>query len=575
MHMMYGHLSNSDSSIAHRNPIVPINVLIVGAGLGGLSAAISILHESNVNTNRYQSSTTNVNSESATPTNSNPPNYRITILEKASELSEVGAGIQIPPNSSRILKKWGLEAKFAKESVRPGKFLMRRYSDGEVLCGYHGLLADGKGCVGHEEEFGGPYWHIHRADFHKILVERVRELGVEIRLGCTVTDILLPPHCAQPTVHLTNGETFTADLIIGADGLKSRCREIVLGRKDPPLNAGDQAYRILVQKQDIVDYEEKRIRNGGKDIGFGELLERPNIDFWLGPNGHAVCYQLKCSSLYNVVLIVPENLPPDIDIAPADPDELRSLFKDWDPRLQALVDISTKASTSTQTPPSLEPDLDHSISTIDDNRDLPPTPPKSPRLGDLNPTTPKSTATSTLKIQKWRLQNIQPLPTWIGTNAANLVLLGDACHATLPYLAQGAAMAVEDGHVLGLVLAKLKMNADGHGVAPDLSQLLQMYQDLRKPRTEWLVRESTRQKEIVHMPNGREQERRDTEMREWEERMKIEGGRGEEDGGEGFCGRWSDAKFRRTLFGYRGEEEVEKAWAGLVSRRDQEEVIPE
>ena len=138
-------------------------------------------------------------------------------------------------------------------------------------------------------------------------------------------------------------------------------------------------------------------------------------------------------------------------------------------------------------------------------------------------------------------------------------------------------MAVEDAHVLGLLLSKLRsINGHGQGVA-DLPQLLKMYQDLRKPRTEWLVRESTRQKEILHMPNGREQERRDREMREYEERMKrirMSPGRGREDGGEGFCGRWADANFRQTLFGHRGEVEVERAWKDLVSWKNLEEVIP-
>ena len=116
-----------------------LDIIIIGAGLGGLSAAISI-------------------SLSSSPSSSPNPLHNITILEQSSFLTEVGAGIQVPPNSSKILIKWGLKEVLERDSVRPRAFILRRYRDGKVLGGYYGLVAEGEGHEGVEGEFGGPYW---------------------------------------------------------------------------------------------------------------------------------------------------------------------------------------------------------------------------------------------------------------------------------------------------------------------------------------------------------------------------------------------------------------------------------
>ena len=251
----------------------------------------------------------------------------------------------------------------------------------------------------------------------------------------------------------------------------------------------------------------------------------------LGPNAHAVCYLLKAASLYNIVLLCPDNLPPHTNIAPANLDEMRALFKAWDPRLRALLDIAT-------------------IET----QDIPAAHSRGSQISHM----------PALKVQKWRLQNSRELPSWTHTSGT-FTLLGDACHATLPYLAQGAAMAVEDAHVLGLLIGRMRDKRQ-------LADILRMYEDIRKPRTTKLVLASTHQQSVLHMRDGEGQRERDRWMLEFEGRMPggkmwLEDGRwgyGSQDGGRGFCNKWADGEFRAFLFGYEGEVVVEKAWRRYV-----------
>lgn len=211
--------------------------------------------------------------------------------------------------------------------------------------------------------FGVPYLHIHRADYHKILVDEAKRLGVDILLGSNVASV----DFEKPSIKLVDNAEFHADVVVGADGLKSACREALLGRPDPPCFTGDLAYRIIIKAEDMKKYPDLR-----------ELVEKPAINYWLGPRSHVVCYLLKGGGLYNVVLICPDNLPSLVTTAKADLEEMRDIFKNWDPTLKALLELVQEAS-------------------------------------------------------KWRLQNSQEMKSWRHPSG-KFALLGDACHATLPYL---------------------------------------------------------------------------------------------------------------------------------------------
>ncbi|KAA8910288.1 hypothetical protein FN846DRAFT_555513 [Sphaerosporella brunnea] len=416
----------------------PLNVLIVGAGLGGLAAAIATRQSG----------------------------HNVTICEQASALGEVGAGIQIPPNSARILQRFGVLDEIRKLSVLPHAFVIRSYKGQEL--NRQPMLPY---C---EETYGAPYLHIHRADFHAVLVKRATELGVKIQLNAHVNAI----DFEAPSVTLATGETLTADLVIAADGLKSKCRELYLGHADPPHNTGDLAYRILVKASDM-----------RKDPDLAKLTEFPVINYWLGPQSHAVCYLLKGGELYNIVLICPDNLPEGMAQQNADLEELKALFANWDVRLQKLLGLIQQTF-------------------------------------------------------KWKLQNSEEMDSWVHPTG-KFALLGDACHATLPYLAQGAAQAVEDGGVLGGLLSHVTA-ADRNNLRPALDA----YERLRKARTTAVVKGSTALQNIFHMLDGPTQQERD--------RILVE-----DKPTEGFPNRWRDPVFQKFLFGYDAFSEAEKAWKSL------------
>ena len=214
-----------------------------------------------------------------------------------------------------------------------------------------------------EKRYGVPYLHIHRADYHKILVGEAERLGIIIQLGSTVTSI----DFEQALLHIKDKPDFKADLIIGADGLKSISREMLLGHADPPRLTGDLAYRIVIKAEDMKKHPDLR-----------ELAEKPAINYWMGPHGHVVCYLLQGGGLYNIVLICPDNLPHMINTAKADLQEMREFFAGWDPKLKTLLDMVQETT-------------------------------------------------------KWRLLNSEEMNSW-SHPGGKFVLMGDACHATLPYL---------------------------------------------------------------------------------------------------------------------------------------------
>lgn len=309
------------------------------------------------------------------------------------------------------------------------------------------------------------------------MVQKALDLGVDIQLSCCVVEVDFD----IPRVYLKDGRRVDADLIVGADGLKSVCRDEMLGKSDPPHLTGDLAYRILIKTTDMSKHED-----------LAELVTNPAINLWMGPSAHAVCYLLQGGGLYNIVLLCPDTLPDSVNIATEDAQEVRDFFKDWDPRLLKLLSMV------------------HEVS-------------------------------------KWRLQNSTEMDTWLHP-AGKFVLLGDACHATLPYLAQGAAMAVEDGAVLGGLLGKLEDKSQ-------LGAVLAIYESLRKKRTTRIVLESTNQRDVFHLPNGEEQEDRDAIMVADERNP-------------GFPNKWRDPELQKFMFGYDAFKEVETAWAKFKGERE-------
>jgi salicylate hydroxylase len=264
-----------------------LRVIIVGAGLSGIATAISAALSG----------------------------QSVEVIEQAQELAEVGAGLQITPNASRLLKYWKLRDSLWEAAAEPTKLTVHRYS-GEVLA------HDGAFDKGIRAKYdNAPFVDLHRVDLQQGLYARAQDLGVTFHLGERIERIDFD----TTTVHSVAGKHYTGDLIVAADGLWSQCREAFEGRKDEPLPTGDLAYRIVLTSDQVTDPELKA------------LVENPEVHFWIGPGAHAVGYSVRGGKMYNIVLLVPDNLPPGVSRQPGSVEEMKELFVGWDPWYVHLV----------------------------------------------------------------------------------------------------------------------------------------------------------------------------------------------------------------------------------------------
>ena len=164
-------------------------------------------------------------------------------------------------------------------------------------------------------KYGVPFVDLHRGDLQQALYERAQQLGVKFHLNERVQNV----DPAVPLLTTISGHEYHADLIVGADGLWSRTRECFLGTADPPKPTGDLAYRIVLSLDQI------------KEPALRDWVSHPEVNFWIGPGSHAVGYSLKSGKMYNLVLLVPDDLPPGITKQPGNVEEMKLLFEGWDP----------------------------------------------------------------------------------------------------------------------------------------------------------------------------------------------------------------------------------------------------
>ncbi|KAJ5753935.1 uncharacterized protein N7511_008088 [Penicillium nucicola] len=377
-------------------PEARLNIIIVGAGLSGIATAISAALSGHL----------------------------VTVIEQAKELAEVGAGLQITPNASLLLKYWQLPQSLWDAAAEPTKLTVHKYT-GQVLA--------------HEDNFdknirakynNAPFVDLHRVDLQQALFARAQNLGCTFHMSQKVDKI----DFETTSVRTLAGDVYTGDLVIAADGLWSRCREAFVGKKDEPLPTGDLAYRIVLSADQISDPELRA------------LVEKPEVHFWAGPGAHAVAYSLRGGKMFNIVLLVPDNLPPGVSRQAGSVEEMRELFVGWDPILNRFLEY---------------------VTTVD----------------------------------KWKLMHHGEMEHWVN-DTSNLVFIGDACHPMLPYLAQGANSSLEDGAVLGLLLGHMTDKTQ-------LPRILRLYESMRKSRGESIVKETFKQRHDFHMENGPEQEKRD------------------------------------------------------------------
>ncbi|KAA8909281.1 FAD dependent oxidoreductase [Sphaerosporella brunnea] len=379
-------------------PSCRLNIIIVGAGLGGLGAAISLLRSG----------------------------HSVLLLEAAQQISEIGAGIQCHPNAVRILRHWGLEAALRPYITRP---------ECVNLLSWRGELLSSLPFGDAEQEWGAPFWDLRRSCLQKVLLQQAEALGARVRCAARVVGFL-----EAGGVLLDGGETLAADLVVGADGIYSKTREALLGRADPPRRTGDLAYRLLLDTQAMM-----------ADPDLAEMVKRPQVNYWLGPQKHAVTYALRGGTQLNIVLLVPDDMPDTTTVTPGNIDEMRAHYAGWDPRITKLLGFADS-------------------------------------------------------VHKWKLCiSNGGVDSWSNAQAT-FVLLGDAVHAALPYLGSGAGMALEDAAFLGLVLGKIRNKAE-------VKTALKVYERARRNRTDRIIARGNVQQHLYHLPDGPEQQERDRRVR--------------------------------------------------------------
>ena len=225
-------------------------LLIVGGGIGGFAAGLACARSG----------------------------AQAVLFERASEFSEVGAGVQLGPNVVRILQAWGLKQPLAEVAVFPERLKIRSTSTGEEL----GMLRLGDGFA---QRYGAPYVTIQRADLHQLLLQALRTWSqVEINLNSRVLGFTQ----SESGVSLQLGENrqVQGKLLLGADGGWSAIRQQLL-HDGTPKPTGHLAYRAMVPQSELP-----------------EALRSDQVTVWLGPRMHVVQYPVHAGERLNVVAIV-------------------------------------------------------------------------------------------------------------------------------------------------------------------------------------------------------------------------------------------------------------------------------
>lgn len=354
-------------------------LLIAGAGLGGLTAALSLLRSG----------------------------HDVCVFEQATQLGEVGAGLQLSANATRALHLLGLEAPLASIAAMPAGKEIRLWSSGRTW-----PLFD----LGEESfsQYGSPYYMAYRPDLHRILVEAVRELSPDaIRLNSKCERFEQDDDSVCLT--LADGSTHRGGALIGADGVHSAMRRQLFGD-------GDAMYSGCIAWRGVIPMEI-----------LPETLARSVGTNWVGPGRHVIHYPLRGGKLLNFVGIVEtDRWTAESWTQKGSYEECHADFEGWHEDVHTLIR----------------------------HLDVP---------------------------YQWALMARPPLAAW---TKDRVTLLGDACHPTLPFLAQGAAMAIEDGFVLGRALNEIET----------IPEALKRYERARIDRTGEIVRKSTEAGSRFHNP---------------------------------------------------------------------------
>lgn len=352
---------------------------IIGGGIGGLAAGVGLQRAG----------------------------FRVRIFEQAPEIGEVGAGISISPNGALGLHALGVFDAFREHAYAPDYQVVRHYQSGRVLA----QVPRGERL---EETYGERYYVVHRADLQRVLADAVRANDPDaIITGHRFAD--LEQDDASVSVRFDNGEWRRCDVLVGADGVRSRVRSTLFGAEEVKFT-GYVAWRGLVPIE---------------RVSF-EALDPPS-QVWIGP-GHMINrYPVRGGRMLNFVAFAERaGWEEEGWSIPAEVSELAAEFAGWHPHVTQIIEAVPQQN-----------------------------------------------------LFKWALCSRSALMRWVKGRAT---LLGDAAHPLLPYLGQGAVMAIEDAVLL----------ARAFRAAPDVAEALARYEGARVGRARLVVERSSLQVPRFH-----------------------------------------------------------------------------
>jgi salicylate hydroxylase len=334
-------------------------ILIVGAGIAGLATALALARRS----------------------------IPCRVVERRAGPSAEGAGLQIGPNGTRVLRDLGLLTALAPFADAPLAIEIRNGETNGILT----RLPLGRWI---EDRHGSPYWVAHRADLAHVLLEAAQRAGVAVSYGTTAPDDVAP--------------------VIGADGLWSTLRARVAGRDDAPTFTGRVALRGLARPADV------------------EASLREVVTVWLLPRAHIVAYPIRRGRDLNVVIIQPGRFTAETWSSPVSRAELATRTTSFTYALRSLLTT----------------------------------------------------------MSAWREWPIMVRPPLARYSAGQVALVGDAAHPMVPYLAQGAVMAIEDAAAMACSIA---------ASPSDLERAFAAYDTARRPRAERVVAAAATNGTLYHL----------------------------------------------------------------------------
>ncbi|KAJ7168654.1 FAD/NAD(P)-binding domain-containing protein [Mycena filopes] len=339
----------------------PLNVVIVGAGIGGLAAAISLRRNG----------------------------HHIRIFESSQTKTEIGAGIGIPRNAVRILKHFG----YSKDHLKAINF-----HGAEIFDARTGIGSTAPLLVPNLSE-DAPDIFCHRSDLYNELKRLATGEGVGPPAQLLLNSKVSTCDPEAGTIKLSDGETITADIVIGADGIHSVVRTSILGHTVRPPASGWSCFRCVFDASTLNNIPELDWLTKG--------IAGARVVTWRdgGPLRSFFIYKCRNGSLVNFVAYHADPAQDEPTWSPTvTREEILGHFKDFHPKFLRIFDLPAHSAPL-----------------------------------------------------RWQLRTVPLLPTWIQGRTA---LLGDSAHATFPLLGQGAAMAFEEAATLGCLLPLGTTKAD-------------------------------------------------------------------------------------------------------------------